>query len=97
MENDVIQNKWQDIKRQIRDKWGKLTYSEIDALKNNLDGLVAKLQTAYGYARERAEREYHDFRVALFPLPRPAITLTGPLQVRIGGRMAQLAPARRTK
>jgi hypothetical protein len=67
------QNSWNEIKETIRLKWSKLSNTEIENLKNNLDGLVTKLQINYGYARPRAEREYHEFRVSLRPLQAPGV------------------------
>jgi uncharacterized protein YjbJ (UPF0337 family) len=76
MNSDMAQNRWSEIKDKIETKWGKFSNSEIESLQGNLDGIVGKIQKVYGYARDRAEREYHEFRVSLKtvlapPRPRP--------------------------
>jgi uncharacterized protein YjbJ (UPF0337 family) len=68
MSNELIQASWIEIKRRIQAKWGKLSNSEIESLKDNIDGLSKKLQKVYGYAKAQAEREYHEFRITLRPI-----------------------------
>ena len=67
----MIQSKWSEIKHLIQSRWGKLTDREIESTRLNLEGLVAIVQKAYGYAIQHAEREYHEFRVSLRPILKP--------------------------
>ena len=68
MDNDMIQGRWNEIKSKIRSKWGKISNSDIEKVKNNLDELSTKIQKAYGCAKAQAEREYHEFRLSLRPM-----------------------------
>ena len=65
MNKEQASGTWKKVKGEIKGKWGKLTDDEIESLKGNLDELVGLLQNAYGYAKEKAEQEYEDFKNSL--------------------------------
>ena len=65
MNNDIAQGNWNEIKGKIRAKWGKLTDNEVETLKGNLEQLTSKIQQTYGYAKEKAESEYQEFKQSL--------------------------------
>ncbi len=65
MNNSILQGNWNEIKGKIKSKWGKLTDDEIETLKGNLDQITGKIQQAYGYAKEKAETEYHEFKQSI--------------------------------
>lgn len=54
-----------EINTQIKNRFSKLSDESIASLKGNLDLLVAKLQTGYGYAKEQAEKELASFKASL--------------------------------
>lgn len=56
---------WTHLRSQIKARFGKLTDESIDSAKENLDLLTLKLQSAYGYAREQAEKELSGFKATL--------------------------------
>lgn len=58
-------NRWDQTKSLIKARFGKLTDSNIESVKSNLDLLSGKLQSVYGYAKEQAEREYKGFKATL--------------------------------
>jgi uncharacterized protein YjbJ (UPF0337 family) len=62
MNRSIIDDKWNEIKGRIQERWGKFSDHDVDAIKGDLDQLVSKLQSAYGYTKEQAEREFDDFR-----------------------------------
>ena len=72
--NHEIQGRWSEIRNIIQTKWGKFSSSELESFRNNLDGVVSRLEKVYGHTRGRAEREYHEFRqslrVVLLPVER---------------------------
>ena len=70
---DMTPNHWITIKEHIRSKWSKLSATEIDSVKENMDKLVPIIRKVYRIAQPHAEREYHDFRVSLRPLFQPEI------------------------
>lgn len=56
---------WDQTKSKIKAHFGKLTDENIESTKGNLDLLSPKLQSAYGYAREQADKELTSFRATL--------------------------------
>ena len=60
---------WTSIKARIKAKFQKLTEENIELLKNNLDKLSEKLQSAYGYSKEEADKEFESFKVTLAETP----------------------------
>jgi len=55
-----LQGNWQQLKGTLREKWGKLTDSDLDRIAGQREQLVGKLQEKYGLAKEEAERQLHD-------------------------------------
>jgi uncharacterized protein YjbJ (UPF0337 family) len=54
---DQIEGKWKQFKGKVREKWGKLTDDDLEALAGKRDHLIGKIQERYGLAKEAAERE----------------------------------------
>jgi uncharacterized protein YjbJ (UPF0337 family) len=52
------------VKGEIKTQWGKLTDNDIDQIAGQSEKLIGKLQERYGYARDRAEREFSEFDTA---------------------------------
>lgn len=65
----------------IKSRWEKFSRSALTRMVEPLE-LIEGLQEAYGYTRERAEREVHEFQLTL----RPRIGNTLPLPVTQYGR-----------
>ncbi len=61
MNKDTLQGKWNEYKGQIKEKWGKLTDDDMTEIEGKRDQLIGKIQTRYGYAKDRAEKELKDF------------------------------------
>jgi uncharacterized protein YjbJ (UPF0337 family) len=61
MDVDVLKGKWKEIKGEVKEKWGKLTDDDLTVVEGNKDKLLGILQQKYGYAKEKAEKEYNDF------------------------------------
>lgn len=58
---DQIEGNWKEAKGRIQQQWGELTNDDVDTIKGKRMELVGKLQSRYGYARERAEEEVEKF------------------------------------
>lgn len=65
MNQDIIQGKWTQIKGSLKAKWGKLTDDDLSRIDGNAEYLVGKLQERYGYQRDQAQREVHEFEKTL--------------------------------
>jgi len=61
MNRDIIRGHWNEIKGELKQQWGKLTDDEITQMDGTYDGLKGKLQKAYGYQEDEADREIESF------------------------------------
>ena len=61
MNADTLKGQWHQVKGEIKTQWGKLTNDDLDQINGQSEKLIGKLQERYGYARDRAEREFLDF------------------------------------
>lgn len=58
---DQVEGQWKNIKGNIREKWGKLTDDDLEAVAGKKDQLVGKMQERYGLAKDKAEAELDTF------------------------------------
>lgn len=65
MNKDTAQGNWTELKGKIKAKWAKLTDNDIDEVKGDMESLAGKIQKNYGYAKEKAEKEYSDFKKSI--------------------------------
>ncbi len=56
---------WSVTRGKLKESFSKLTDEAIESMKNDLSRLAGKLQSAYGYGKEKAEAEYQKFKVML--------------------------------
>ena len=61
MIEDILKGKWKEIKGEVKEKWGMLTDDDLTAVEGNKDKLLGLLQQKYGYAKDKAEKEYQEF------------------------------------
>ncbi len=68
MDAEINSSRWTDLKGKIKSKWSKFNDDDIESLRDNMDRLtVNRLQKVYGYEKDRAEREYQEFKRTLSP------------------------------
>lgn len=65
MENNMDLGKWSETKTKIKSKWPKLNDNDIEASKKQLDLIVTKIQMAYGYNKDTAQKEFDEFKKSL--------------------------------
>jgi uncharacterized protein YjbJ (UPF0337 family) len=58
---DILKGKWNEMKGDIRMRFGKLTDDDMTYIQGATDKLIGKLQERYGYQREQAEKELNSF------------------------------------
>lgn len=58
---DRIEGNWKQFKGRVQQQWGKLTDDDVAEINGKRVELVGKVQSRYGYAREKAEAEVEDF------------------------------------
>lgn len=57
MNTERMEGMWNQLKGNVKEKWGKLTDDDIAQINGKRDQLVGKLQERYGIAKEQAERD----------------------------------------
>jgi len=57
MHQDVLRAKWRHFRNEINDHWTELSSDDLDQINGRRDNLVILLESRYGYARRRAEKE----------------------------------------
>lgn len=60
MNDDILKGKWNEMKGEVKKKWGKLTDDDLMVISGEKEKLVGVLQTKYGYAKDNAEKEYKE-------------------------------------
>jgi uncharacterized protein YjbJ (UPF0337 family) len=65
MNQAILEGKWKQLRGKVKAFWGDLTDDELDQIEGRQDQVVGLLQEKYGWARERAEREYREFLASL--------------------------------
>jgi uncharacterized protein YjbJ (UPF0337 family) len=63
---DQVEGKWKQYSGKVREKWGKLTDSDVEMIKGQRQQLVGKIQERYGIAKDEAERQVNEFTTGLF-------------------------------
>ena len=61
MNSDTISGNWEELKGKIKATWGKITDDDLTVIQGKTQEMIGKIQTAYGYSRERAEQEWKRF------------------------------------
>lgn len=61
MNEDTVRGKWKQLRGKVRERWGELTDDSLDQIEGKRDQVAGLLQEKYGYAKERAQKEYDDF------------------------------------
>jgi uncharacterized protein YjbJ (UPF0337 family) len=63
---DQVEGKWKQYSGKVREKWGKLTDSDLEMIKGQRQQLVGKIQERYGIAKDEAEKQVNEFTSKLF-------------------------------
>jgi uncharacterized protein YjbJ (UPF0337 family) len=61
MDKDQFAGKWNEYLGKIKEKWGKLTNDDLTEIRGKKEALIGKIQSRYGYAKEKAEKEIEEF------------------------------------
>lgn len=64
MENEAKPD-WKGLKVKIKNKFGKLSDSDINGLEGHMNLLSSKVKTAYNYDQGRADKEVKAFNDTL--------------------------------
>ncbi len=61
MNKDIIQGQWEEIKGDVKKKWGKLTDNDLEQIDGDRTKLAGKIQKAYGIQSDEVEKQLKDF------------------------------------
>lgn len=61
MTTHQMQGKWTELRGAIRERWGRITDSDLAVIAGKRDQLIGILQQRYDSSKEEAEREVDDF------------------------------------
>jgi uncharacterized protein YjbJ (UPF0337 family) len=61
MNTDILKGKWNQLKGEVRTRWGKFTDDDVTQIHGDAEKMIGKLQECYGYSRQNAEKELNDF------------------------------------
>ena len=61
MNPEIFRGRWNELKGEIRTRWGKLTDDDVMQVQGQAEKLIGMLQQRYGYKRKQAETEINDF------------------------------------
>jgi uncharacterized protein YjbJ (UPF0337 family) len=63
---EQVEGKWKQYSGKVREKWGKLTDTDLDVIHGRRELLMGKIQERYGIAKEEAHRQVDEFFESLF-------------------------------
>jgi len=58
---DRLEGSWKEYKGKVKEKWRKLTESDLDVINGKREQLVGRIQHHYGIAKDMAERQTDEF------------------------------------
>jgi uncharacterized protein YjbJ (UPF0337 family) len=61
MNSDMVSARWNDLRGQAQQRWGRLTGSDLDEVQGQTTRLMGLIQDRYGYSRWKAQREVNRF------------------------------------
>jgi uncharacterized protein YjbJ (UPF0337 family) len=64
MNSDTLKGQWHQVKGEVKTQWGKLTDDDINQIEGQSERLIGKLQERYGFAKDRAQQEFENFKNA---------------------------------
>ncbi len=66
---EQVEGRWKQYSGKFREKWGKLSDSDLEVIHGRRDQLVGKIQERYGIAKEEAERQVTEYLANLREIP----------------------------
>ena len=58
---DQVEGKWKQLKGSVKQKWGKLTDSDLDYIAGKRDEFIGRLQERYGLGKEEAQKQAEEW------------------------------------
>ena len=78
-----IEKNWKEAKRKIKEKWGKLSEGDLDAIDGRRNRLEDRISKRYGFAEDHIRKEIDDWlRWQTLKSPAPSTALSGLSKLR---------------
>lgn len=61
MNEQIIKGQWNEIKNELKAKWGKLTDDQLMELEGNGGALFGLLQKNYGYTKDQVKEQVNEY------------------------------------
>jgi uncharacterized protein YjbJ (UPF0337 family) len=61
MNKEILRGKWNQVKGEVRSRWGKITDDDVAQIQGDVEKMIGKIQERYGYSRQQAEKELDEF------------------------------------
>ncbi len=58
---DRVEGNWKQFTGKAKEKWGQLTDDDLTQINGNREQLEGKIQTRYGYAKDKVKKEVDDW------------------------------------
>jgi len=65
MNADTFKEQWKQLKGELRSRWSKLTDEDLKQVDGDFDTFIGSIQTRYGLAKDKAQREFERWYEAL--------------------------------
>jgi uncharacterized protein YjbJ (UPF0337 family) len=73
-----IEQNWKEAKRKIKEKWGKLSEGDLDAIDGRRNHLEDRISKRYGFAEDHIRKEIDDWlRWQTLKSPAPSTPSSG--------------------
>lgn len=66
MERNEFEQKWDDIKYKLLERWNRLTDEDLDEIDGDIDELMHKIQMRHGLSHDQAMREFQNWHPKTF-------------------------------
>ena len=65
MSESVQSKNWSQTALQIKKNFSRFTDKNIESLDEKLENLPLKIESVYGYAKDKAQKEFENFKLTL--------------------------------
>lgn len=60
---DIVEGKWNQLKGNVKQQWGKLTDDQLDIVAGKREMLAGKIQETYGITKDEAEKQLTSWQI----------------------------------
>ncbi len=61
MEQSQFKNSWNELKKDVKKQWDKLTDTDMDSIDGDVEQLKNKISQVYGYGKSKISKDLTDF------------------------------------